>query len=69
MARRGPPYDRRRPLEDPGRRQFALRVLRARERERLEKMHADPERMAVARAAIARIRSLLDLPEDDDAAR
>lgn len=67
VARKKPPYDRGRPLEDPSRRQFALRVLRARERKRLAELQADVNHAAAAKAAIARIRAVLDMPESDDA--
>lgn len=66
MSRKRPPrYDRTKPLSDPGRRQFALRVLRARDRELLAAMQADQTRAAVARAAIERISKALQAEGDD----
>lgn len=59
--------DRNKPLSDPTRRQFALRVLRERDRERLAAMQADPTRAAAAREAIERIRKVLQQAGGDDA--
>lgn len=58
MGKRGR-YDRSKPLSDPRRRQFALRVLRERDRKAMEARRADPVSAAVAAEAIARISAIL----------
>lgn len=66
MARRRRTFDRRKPLQDPGRRQFALAVLRERDRQRLAELKADPAQAKAAQEAIERITALLEAGGADE---